>query len=148
MAGLEEVPGAVRPGGTSPANPCSNAIEPSAELAPISSGAAVAAKSRPIDGSSRWNVLDALWLHRQEAERRAVAGLAPEPVTTGVNNADIGDIAVIQDEGDLILAPNQFDLRSLRRSVHAATLRTATTRAGSTRNFRQTLGRAADARRR
>jgi hypothetical protein len=85
-------------------------------------------------------VLDALWLHRQESERRALAGLAPEPVTTGVSNADIGDIAVIQDEGDLILGPNAFDLRGAgvrftRNSSNGFDARRIDP------NFRQTLGR-------
>src|SRR5262245_41683143 len=92
--------------GSGTGNPCGTSIEPSADLAPVSAPDVVAAKSRPIDGSSRWNVLDALWTHRQESERRALAGLAPEPSTTGASNADFGEIAVVQDEGDLILPPN------------------------------------------
>jgi len=61
-----------------------------------------------VDGSTRWNVLDAIWDHRAAVQRGAVASLSPQPITE-----DIGDVAVLQDEGDLILPPNTFDLRSV-----------------------------------
>ena len=32
---------------------------------------------------------------------------------SATSNVDVGDIAVVQDEGDLILPPNTYDLRSL-----------------------------------
>jgi hypothetical protein len=73
-----------------------------------------ALKTNVLDGSPRWRVLDALWTHAENASRgtsrsdNSRRGLSPER-----SNADVGEIAVIQDEGDLILAPNTYDLRSL-----------------------------------
>jgi hypothetical protein len=69
-------------------------------------------KRERVDGDSRYSVLNALTLH--EARRRATAGLGPlagpgaGPAPDGV---DIGEIAVVQDEGDIIAPPNAFDLR-------------------------------------
>jgi hypothetical protein len=68
------------------------------------------------DGSPRWRVLDALWTHRENTARRAPGdntndsrrGLSPSR-----SNADVGEVAVVQDEGDLILPPNAYDLRNL-----------------------------------
>jgi hypothetical protein len=73
-----------------------------------------------LDGSTRWRVLEDLWIHRQAEGRRAPdrrSDAAP-PVDT----ADIGAIAVLQDEGDLLVAPNPWDLRStgLRFTVNGA----------------------------
>ncbi len=72
--------------------------------------AELARKKEPrVDGSSRGRVLDALWLNRARAGRaRPRAG-----ATAGRAAIDIGDIAVIQDEGELIESPNTYDLRSL-----------------------------------
>lgn len=77
--------------------------------------AARALKTNILDGSPRWRVLDALWTHREYEARRtrrdddeSRRGLTPSRA-----NADVGEIAVIQDEGDLILPPNTYDLRSL-----------------------------------
>ena len=44
----------------------------------------------------------------------APAGSARPPASTAGRNAiDIGEIAVVQDEGDLIESPNTYDLRNL-----------------------------------
>ena len=89
------------------------------------------------DGNPRWRVLDDLWIHRAEQARRA--GRAPAPrqgLAAGVAAADVGDVAVLQDEGDLFLPPNTFDLarhglrftptaRRLRRRKIDGTFRTA-----------------------
>ena len=65
-------------------------------------------KTEVIDRDPRWRVLDALWVHRQRAGRpRELAATA-----TGRNSIDIGEIAVLQDEGDLIAPPNAVDIRS------------------------------------
>jgi hypothetical protein len=71
----------------------------------------------PIDLSTRWRVLDDLYRHRAAVDRRGVQPAAPP--TAGV---DIGEIAVLQDQGDLILPANRFDLVStgLRFSRNAA----------------------------
>jgi hypothetical protein len=68
-------------------------------------------KTQVLDGNPRWRVLDALWLHR-EAELRGV-GRRVRGATPRRDPVDIGEIAVIQDQGDLILPPNTYDLQSL-----------------------------------
>lgn len=54
----------------------------------------------------RMSVLDTLWLHRAAAGRRLV-----QPLSTGATSEDAGDVSVVQDQGDVILRPNAFDLR-------------------------------------
>jgi hypothetical protein len=89
-------------------NPCatSSVVDDLPAVAPP--GAASPARKREpvIDSSVEWNVLDAIYKHRAAASRGLVAEIPPQPITE-----DIGDIAVLQDEGDLVLVPNQFDLR-------------------------------------
>ena len=91
---------------------CATGIEP--DLAGESiDAAAIAAKSAErkerVDGSSRGRLLDALWLNRARAGRAR-----PRPsALSGRQSVDIGDIAVIPDEGELIESPNPYDLRSL-----------------------------------
>ena len=63
-------------------------------------------KTDVLDGNPRWRVLDALWIHRQRGVRLR------ELATSGRNSVDVGEIAVLQDEGDLIAPPNQLDLRN------------------------------------
>jgi hypothetical protein len=73
-------------------------------------GAGGRQKVRGFDGSPRWRVLDALWIHRQSRGRRAgLTGTGPPAVTA----VDIGDIAVLRDEGELVLPANAFDLKGL-----------------------------------
>ena len=56
----------------------------------------------------RWRVFDALWTHRQRIALRGERAAE----TIGRDTVDIGEIAVVQDEGDLIVPPNEFDLRN------------------------------------
>lgn len=49
---------------------------------------------------------DILWRHRANEGR-----LVPLAVTNPQATVDVGEIAVIQDEGDLIAPPNTFDLQ-------------------------------------
>ena len=56
----------------------------------------------------RGGVLDALWKHRARADGAAIADLSQPPL-----GEDVGDVAVLQDQGDLILRPNTFDLKGL-----------------------------------
>jgi hypothetical protein len=71
-------------------------------------GVATGAKTGHVDGDPRWRVLDALWTHRQgRLHRLAIQPTGPLAAT----GTDIGDIAVLQDEGDLILPANTFDLK-------------------------------------
>lgn len=101
---------------TTSTNPCASASDeadqteielPAEELA-----ARHARKTNLLDGNPRWRVLDALWTHREYVERNERTPDSRRTISPR-NNADVGEIAVVQDEGDLILAPNSYDLRSL-----------------------------------
>jgi hypothetical protein len=95
--------------GPSPQNPCST-VALDETLAAPAPGLAPPPKTEGIDGNPRWRVLDALWLNR-EAQLRGVGrraeGLAERSAV------DIGEIAVVQDEGDILIPPNTYDLRGL-----------------------------------
>jgi len=112
-------------GGTTPINPCSTALE--AEQASfgaiglVASGAerAVSDKTLLIDGSPRGRLLEALWVHQAAEEQRQrnrqrqdatseTAITTPAPVSE-----DVGEIAVLQDQGDLVLPANQLDLTGI-----------------------------------
>ena len=84
-----------------------------------------------LDGTSRYRVLDALWLHQQQA------GRAPtdRPAARSDSAADVGDIAVIQDQGDVILRPNAFDLTGAGTAIHAQQRRRIRRADGSTARF-------------
>jgi hypothetical protein len=97
-------------------NPCVSAadeadVEP-LEIAPEEREARRALKTNVLDGSSRWRVLDALWTHREYLERNSRTPSDRRSLSSR-RSADVGEIAVLQDEGDLILPPNSYDLRSL-----------------------------------
>jgi hypothetical protein len=96
-------------------NPCTTAAieEDQTEASAADQAAARALKTNILDGSPRWRVLDALWTHREYATRRNRSGDERTSLSPSRSNADVGEIAVIQDEGDLILPPNMYDLRSL-----------------------------------
>ena len=57
------------------------------------------------DGHSPWRVLDNLWTHRTAARR----GFLNSQLRPAVAE-DIGEIAVLEDAGDLVLPANAFDL--------------------------------------
>src|SRR4030095_928918 len=94
-------------------NPCSTAsaepdtAEVEAEIAASSTD--LSFKRNVLDPNPRGRLYDALWLHQSRQDRIP----RTESLTTGRNAADVGDIAVIQDEGDLIDSPNLYDLRNL-----------------------------------
>ena len=69
-------------------------------------------KINVLDGNPRWRVFEALWTHREHLERNQRTP-GERRTLSGRNSADVGEIAVIQDEGDLILPPNTYDLRSV-----------------------------------
>ncbi len=103
-------------------DPCATAaVEDEAEAPPATDAAARARKTNVLDGNPRWRVLDALWTHREAEradrpeprDRRPSTALGTGRLAPSRNAADVGEIAVIQDEGDLILPPNTYDLRSL-----------------------------------
>ena len=119
-------------------NPCiSAAVEPEAEaLTGAQPAPATASTKRDIlDGTSRYRVLDALWIHQQQAAR-----VTDRQAARSTSDADVGDIAVIQDQGDIILPPNAFDLTGagLRFTRNSGGGYDAQRIDGS---FRQTLGR-------
>jgi len=73
-----------------------------------------APKSNGPDGNPRWRVLDALWTHRQaNAARDAGTLVNRAPARLGGQAADVGEIAVVPDEGELVLPPNTYDLLNL-----------------------------------
>jgi hypothetical protein len=124
-------------GGGTGQNPCSTApVEPGADVAvaPPSEGA-LRRKKEVLDRDPRWRVFDALWTHRQ----KIALGGETAAETSGREAVDIGDIAIVQDEGDLIAPPNQLDLRNtgLRFSRNAAGGYDVTKVDGT---FRTTLG--------
>jgi hypothetical protein len=92
------------------ANPCASAsLEEGVEApATVTSEAARQRKRGVLDPNPQWRVFDALWTHRQ---RIALTGERAAE-TAGRDAVDIGEIAVVQDEGDLIAPPNTFDLRN------------------------------------
>ncbi len=94
-------------------DPCATtAVEDELRSEAPAPSASRTAKLEATDGSSRWRVLDAVWVHRASAaDDPTAAGIRAE--TPGRNNADVGDIAVLQDEGELIVPANVLDLRSL-----------------------------------
>jgi hypothetical protein len=106
-------------------NPCATvAIEDQTEARSSAADVAVARerKTNRLDRNPRWRVLDALWTHREAESRRDAAVVPPDrdpeprdrrPLAPPRSNVDVGEIAVVQDEGDLILPPNTYDLRSL-----------------------------------
>ena len=126
------------PEGCSTASLAEEQAGPQVELSAADQAAARALKTRVLDGNPRWRVLDALWTHREYAGRGdrtdSRTGLSPSR-----SNVDIGEIAVVQDEGDLILSPNTYDLRSLGlRFVRNGAGGYNITRIGG--DFRATLG--------
>ena len=70
-----------------------------------------------IDSEGPWRVLDSIWNHRAATARGQLRPLVAQPLT-----ADVGEIAVLQDEGDLFRAANLYDLRdaSLRFTPNTA----------------------------
>ena len=101
--------------GTTTTNPCTTALtEDAAESIPPDEALAARARKRNVlDGTPRWRVLDHLWTHQEAENRPEIATLQRRGLTAPRNAADIGEIAIVQDDGDLILPPNTYDLKSL-----------------------------------
>ena len=116
------------PSGPGSQNPCAaadtagDAVSPSADLVSAAPGVAGSSCKHAghIDGSTRWRVLEDLWIHRQAASRRGPDRRAD--ATAAGDAIDVGAIAVLQDEGDLLVPPNPWDLRNtgLRFTVNGA----------------------------
>ena len=71
----------------------------------------MADKTRAVDGGHRFRIFDSLSLHREARQWRQRQGLPEVAADTPRTPIDIGDIAVLQDAGDLIAPANAYDLR-------------------------------------
>lgn len=100
---------------TTSTNPCASAAaeedQTELQIPPDVLAARHELKTNVLDGNSRWRVLDALWTHREYLDRNP--RLEERRTVSPRNSVDVGDIAIVQDEGDLILPPNTYDLRSV-----------------------------------
>jgi hypothetical protein len=142
-------------GGTAPTNPCLTAmLSDTGEVAGVGAvaGSGVAPdpseKKTLIDGNPRGRVYEARALHeaaqrKREGAARAAAvtdeGFGRAAITTPTPVAeDIGEIAVVQDTGDLIVAANPYDVRSTGLRFTRNGTSYALSRVDG--NFRSTLG--------
>ena len=115
--------------GTTPVNPCTTALtDDVAQIAAVGTAAQSGAppstdKKTLIDGDPRGRLAEALALNRKGDEyrktlqiRREVEAASQErPAAVGGPAPiaqDIGEIAVLQDSGDLVLPQNTYDLKS------------------------------------
>jgi hypothetical protein len=91
-------------------NPCAAAgIEPGLETTEATSDVGEPPRSKSVpDGVVRWRVLDEIWGHRA-----AIAFGLINPVGPVEATEDIGEIAVLQDEGDLVQRPNRIDIQNI-----------------------------------
>jgi hypothetical protein len=93
---------------TSSPDPCAAtaALENDDAALEAQSTSVTAAKRRPrLDGDSRWSVLNSLWLHSGQKVRQTASASR--------HGQDVGDVAVVQDAGDIMVSANAFDLASL-----------------------------------
>ncbi|HEU4939750.1 MAG TPA: hypothetical protein VFT39_25045 [Vicinamibacterales bacterium] len=101
---------------TTSTNPCASVADEADQSEVVVPAEELAArrerKINVLDGNPRWRVFDALWTHREYLERKQRTP-GERRTLSPRNSADVGEIAVLQDEGDLILPPNTYDLRSL-----------------------------------
>jgi len=101
------------PGGPPPSaqNPCTTAaqIEEEAELDAAREPSAPSLKSLDLHGDDDRDVREPLWEHFVRAARPEASVSAATPHAT----QDIGEIAVLEDDGTLFLRQNAFDLRNL-----------------------------------
>jgi hypothetical protein len=122
---------------TPSSNPCLNAsVEaPEDEGPAVNETEAAAAKrrGRGLDGDPRGRVFTNLWQHAASAATRSLFTPPPRAATE-----DIGEIAVIQDTGDLLTQPNPFDLKGVGlRFTRTGSSYDVTRTAGT---FRSSLG--------
>lgn len=90
-------------------NPCATAsAEAPDETLSAPSPTAFLKRGPRLDHDPRGNVYQSLWIHAAAQRDRPLS----EPDVQGASE-DVGDVAVLQDAGDLYVQPNQFDLRSV-----------------------------------
>ena len=103
--------------GTS-SNPCSNALTSELAAPAAADDQLRLDKRTAIDRDSRYRVLDSLSLHNEAAQWRERASrnrrqADAAPTVSGGDAVDVGEIAVLQDEGDIIAPLNSYDLRGV-----------------------------------
>jgi len=100
---------------TTSTNPCASAItEAEADVVLTQDDLdAQARKRNVVDGNPRWRVLDHLWTHREAENNPELVALQRRGLSAPTSAADVGDVALVQDEGDVILPPNTYDLKTL-----------------------------------
>jgi hypothetical protein len=76
---------------------------------PTASNDLASRKAERVDRNPRGRLFDALWLNKSRADRIR----RPTALAGGRDAVDVGEIAIIQDEGDLLESPNAYDLRNL-----------------------------------
>ncbi len=89
-----------------PANPCSGISLGASAIARATLVPSPWKDAAPADHDARRTVSEALWRHQSAAAR----GLRPA-VAAPTATADLGEIAVLQDEGDIIAPANPLDVR-------------------------------------
>ena len=100
-------------------NPCPASTIAAESRPSLDAEARRADKRRAIDGDPRYRVFDSLSLHREAQQWRGRQGIPPAAITGdapaagGRSAVDIGEIAVVPDEGDLIAPANLYDLRGM-----------------------------------
>jgi hypothetical protein len=83
---------------------------------PLASAALASTPAKPKSASTddrhtrRGRAYEELWKHQAALARRR---LAPTSVAPAASGEDIGQVAVVRDEGDLVLAANLYDLRAI-----------------------------------
>jgi hypothetical protein len=108
-------------------NPCTTALLADVEVMAVGSvaqrGVKPDDKRTLIDGNPRGRLAEAMALHQAAIEKRRAQARADAVTDTGFgrpaitsprpDREDIGEIAVIQDSGDLVLPANAYDVRSV-----------------------------------
>jgi hypothetical protein len=83
-------------------------------IAPTTQPSSQAAQPKPESTGDRrmrrGRVYEELWKHQAAAVRRR---LTPAVIAPAATAEDIGQVAVIRDQGDILLPPNPFDLRAV-----------------------------------
>ncbi len=99
-------------------DPCANVTAAGPSARSSSSGDSPAAKTGLLGHDDRWRHLDSVWAHRAAVAHNRVA-----PRSANRSNAqDVGEIAVLQDTGDMVMKANPLDVGDvgLRLTANAA----------------------------
>jgi len=101
--------GSTPPSTTPPPAATPSACAVSIEVEAVRPRAAVSKRASAGDHATRrGRVYQELWKHDAAQRRRS----SPRTISPAATAEDLGQIAVLRDEGDLILPPNPYDLRS------------------------------------